>query len=251
MVVFGLLALWQVTVAAREILYAAPALDWSLASAMERNLASLKADDLPEAVGPYRREGFADQRNDVPGLMGAHSRLWTYRSPRATVVVSADYPFMGWHELIYCYRSLGWILKERKVEAGESEGTGPRVVAGMVKPLEQYGLLVFAFDDERSEPLLVSSQDWRAILRDRLASGLMGLLGGPPPGASGIETRPSYQIQVLWSCEAPPTPADEAQVRELFETARAAFRRLNLGIAKVGGPAREEKGLASSKDASL
>src|SRR5271166_1591998 len=106
--VFGLIGAGQLAVAARGALYAAPAL--------ERSLASLKADDLPERVGPYQREGFAVERNGSPGIRGEHSRVWTYRSPRATAVVSADYPFVGWHEVTDCYRGEGWILQGRTVE---------------------------------------------------------------------------------------------------------------------------------------
>ena len=228
--VFGLIGAGQLAVAARGALYAAPAL--------ERSLASLKADDLPERVGPYQRAGFAVERTAAPGIRGEYSRVWTYRSPRATAVVSADYPFVGWHEVTDCYRGEGWILQGRTVEPGGAEQAGPRVAAGMVKPLERYGLLVFAFDDERGEPLSPPSyRGWRAVLGERLSFGHMRLLGGQPSGRSRGGTVPSYQIQVLWDSEDPPTPADEGQVRELFEQARAAFRRAVSGSAASAGPA--------------
>jgi hypothetical protein len=229
MAVFGLVGMWQLTVAARGALYAAPAL--------ERSLAPLTAVDLPERVGPYRREGFDVEQNAAPGIRGEHSRVWTYRSPRATAVVSADYPFVGWHEVTDCYRGEGWILQGRTVEPGGADQAGPRVAAGMVKPLERYGLLVFAFDDERGEPLSPpSSRGWRAVLRERLSYGLMRLHGGQPSGQSRGGPVSSYQIQVLWASEDPPTPADQGQVRELFEQARAAFRRALTGSA-TSGPA--------------
>jgi exosortase len=228
--VFGLIGAGQLAVAARGALYAAPAL--------ERSLASLKADDLPERVGPYQREGFAVERNAAQGIRGEHSRVWSYRSPRATAVVSADYPFVGWHEVTDCYRGLGWVLGGRTVEPGGAGQAGPRVAATMVKPLERYGLLVFASDDERGEPLSPPSyRGWRAVLSERLSFGQMRLLGGQPSGQSRGGTVPSYQIQVLWDCEDPPTPADEAQARELFEQARAAFRRAVSGSATSGGQA--------------
>ena len=227
--VFGLIGAGQ-AVAARGVLYAAPAL--------VRSLASLKADDLPERVGPYQREGFAVERTGTPGIRGEYSRVWSYRSPRATAGVSADYPFVGWHEVPDCYRGEGWVLQGRTVEPGGADQAGPRIAATMVKPLERYGLLVFAFDDERGEPLSPPSyRGWRAVLGERLSFGHMRLLGGLPSGRSRGGTVPSYQIQVLWYSEHPPTPADEGQVREIFEQARAAFRRAVSGSATSGGPA--------------
>jgi len=116
----------------------------------------------------------------------------------------------------------------------------------MVKPPERYGLLVFALDDERGEPLSPPSyRGWRAVLRERLSFGYMRLLGGQPSGRSRGGTVPSYQIQVLWYSEHPPTPADEGQVRELFEQARAAFRRAVSGSAASAGPARPLEGGAA------
>ena len=132
----------------------------------------------------------------------------------------------------------GWTLQGRTVEPGEADQAGPRVAATMVKPLERHGLLVFGFDDERGEPL--SSPSYRgcgAVLRERLSFGHMRLLGGQPSGRSRGGTVPSYQIQVLWDSEDPPTPADEAQARELFEQTRAAFRRAVSGSAASAGPA--------------
>jgi hypothetical protein len=58
------------------------------------------------------------------------------------------------------------------------------------------------------------------------------LLGGQSSSASSAGSGPSYQIQVLWDSEEFPTPADQDQVRELFEMARAACRRHNLGSTK-------------------
>jgi exosortase len=232
--VFGLIGAGQLAVAARGALYAAPGL--------ERSLASLKADDLPERLGEYQREGFAVEQNAAPGIRGEHSKVWTYRSPQATAVVSADYPFIGWHEVTDCYRGTGWILGGRKVEAGGAGQAGPRVAAGMVKPLERYGLLVFGFDDERGEPLPPPSyRGWRAVLSERLSLGQIRLLGGQAAGRSSGGTMPSYQIQVLWESEEPPTPADENQVRELFERARDAFRRHTLRGAKAGSQAPEKR----------
>jgi hypothetical protein len=66
----------------------------------------------------------------------------------------------------------------------------------------------------------------------------MRLLGGRPSGRSRGGTVPSYQIQVLWDSEDPPTPADQAQVRALFEQARTAFRRAVPGSATSGPAAR-------------
>jgi len=231
--VFGLIDAGQLAVAPRGApLYTAPAL--------ARSLASLKADDLPERVGPYQRAGFAVELTGSPGIRGEYSRQWTYRSPpRATVFVSACYPFLGWHEVTDCYRGQGWILQGRTVEAGGEDQAGPRVAATMVKPLECYGLLVFAFDNEQGEPLSPPSYcGWRAGLRERLSFGYMRLLGGQPSGRSRGGTVPGYQIQVFWDSEDPLTPADERHVREMFEQARAAFRRAVSGSAASAGPAR-------------
>jgi exosortase len=234
MAIYCVVFLWQASVTTRGAWYAAPAL--------KRNLATLNAEDLPERVGPYQRAEFAvDQIGGAPGVRGEFSRIWTYRSPQATASVSVDYPFVGWHEVTDCYQGAGWIIGDRKVEPGATEEAGRRVAAEMVKPLERFGLLVFAFDNERSEPLSPpSARGWRAVLRERLSLGLTRLLGGQSSGAPGAGSGPSYQIQVLWHSEEPPTPADQDQVRELFETVRAACRRHNLGSAKAGSPVPEK-----------
>src|SRR5262249_51711406 len=75
MAVFGLVGLWQLSVAARGAPREGPVLWLGLAPALERSLASLGADDLPDAVGPYQREGFEVDRNADPGIRGEHSRV--------------------------------------------------------------------------------------------------------------------------------------------------------------------------------
>ena len=77
--------------------------------------------------------------------------------------------------------------------------------------------------DERGEPLSPPSYlGWRAVLRERLSFGHMRLLGGLPSGRSRGGTVPSYQIQVLWDSEDPPTPADEAQAYAFRDKVAAA-----------------------------
>lgn len=65
--------------------------------------------DLPEALYSSKRVRFntTERVKDQAGLMGQHSRIWSYESGEASQTVSLDMPFRGWHTLWVCYAGTG------------------------------------------------------------------------------------------------------------------------------------------------
>ena len=81
-------------------------------------LKSLSEGDLPDHLGPYRRQRFETKVRGAESSFGEFSREWHYRSDIVPATAAVDFPFRGWHELTQCYQGLGWTLKDRVVRNG-------------------------------------------------------------------------------------------------------------------------------------
>jgi exosortase len=213
----GLVGLVQVAVVGRGLVYAAPQVG--------RSLAALSADVLPESWGPFRRESFDVSREGARSLRGEEARCWTYRSERATAVVSVHHPYLGWHELTDCYRAQGWRVDARRVEPG---GDGSCVSARLSSPPERYAALWFSFFDGGHRPVSPPGGGRLAYLRERMDLAL-GRASSGWRGRGGGATVPSYLIQLLVKADDPLSPADEAEARAFFDRAGAALRRRASG----------------------
>ncbi|MEZ6146191.1 MAG: exosortase U [Planctomycetaceae bacterium] len=85
-------------------------------------LANVTEETLPKALSGFGRGKFEAIERDWSSDLGRSSRIWNYETSEFSSVVSADFPFFGWHELTRCYEGVGWQLQQRSVQSQPQDG---------------------------------------------------------------------------------------------------------------------------------
>lgn len=187
-------------------------------------LAEWGGDALPQQIGPWRCSGYEVIERDRNSPFGRHSQLWTYLGHEQTAIVSVDYPFHGWHELVECYVAQGW-----EVEAREVVPTGVDQDARVDVRLRhaagnRYARLLFLLTtrDGRAVPIRRRGEvdEWL----DRAEVRLRALVGGRAGGGSP-EERATYQFQWFSESYVPATAEADAAVVQLFAATVEPLRR--------------------------
>ncbi|MBN8625596.1 MAG: exosortase U [Planctomycetes bacterium] len=222
------------------------------ATASPTRLESLDANlAIPEAAGwvlvpgSHKRE---ERKRD--SQWGAYSQAWRYRKGERELVVSIDYPFMGWHDLGTCYAGGGWALNSREQTPFEpgatadspAEGTGGTgVILRMQKPAEKdFGIVLFQVFNGRMTPLSPPQSNVFKILAERLSRYRERLLTFGAAGADLNSQTQTFQIQIFLQDHAPFTPQDERDLRQLYTSFRARLAGvLGAGEQFVAAPAGE------------
>ncbi len=185
--------------------------------------ASLGEQLLPERAGPWQRVGFEVVKRQRRHELGDNSQVWRFQSQGDKLLVSLDYPFPGWHDLVYCYKTQGWVpTGPNQTGAGGFSTKTQLAAAG-----GRRGYLWFGAFDARGRELPVKTLPLR--LRDRLNE--WPLL--PQRDDRKSVQLPVYQVQLFVECYHQMNADEERQTEELF---LYACQRLRTSMAS--GPER-------------
>jgi exosortase len=222
------------------------------ATASPTRLESLDANfAVPEAAGwvlvpgSHQRE---ERKRD--SQWGAYSQAWRYRKGERELIVSIDYPFMGWHDLGTCYSGSGWGLNSREhtpFEPGATadspaDGTGGTgVILRMQKPAEKdFGIVLFQVFNGRMTPLSPPHSNVFKILAERLGRYQERLSTLGAAGSDLNSQTQTFQIQIFLQDHAPITPQDERDLRQLYTSFRARLAgTLGGGDPSIAAPSGE------------
>ncbi|MDY3552163.1 exosortase U [Gemmata sp. JC717] len=179
---------------------------------------------LPVKVGAWERREFGTETRETHSFFGEYSQNWLYALPELAVKASLAYPFPGWHDLTWCYRSTGWQIDGQEVVAPATV-PGGFVQVRMSKPGFRHGFLVFCEFDRSGRPFIARPGGAREPLfrheaaLERFRSRLEGRPAPPldPTGAA-------YQFQVFVEGASVLTPEGEEAVRQLFVSLQSAVR---------------------------
>ncbi len=185
-----------------------------------RGLASIDPDDprlktafkestLPIEIGRWTRTGFKTDSRALTDYMGRNSASWSYKSDDIEIVVSVDYPFLGWHELTHCYEAQGCVISERNIHA-EIEGIRT-VSCEVLSPGDIKGRLWFSEFLESGQPLvpLGPSTGSAAYWLSRIQSSFLRQ-------SASVRGNPSnYQVQLLAYRQTPFTTIEREELLDL------------------------------------
>ena len=179
---------------------------------------SLGEQLLPERAGPWQRTGFEVVNRERYHELGATSQVWRYQGQGDKLLVSLDYPFPGWHDVVYCYKTQGWVPvgPNQVVEGGFHTKTHLAAAGGL------RGYLWFGAFDAHGRDQPVKTLGVR--FRDRLANWTLL----PQHNDSKRAQLPVYQVQLLVECYRQLNADEERQTEELFLD---ACRRLKNSVA--------------------
>jgi exosortase len=188
------------------------------------------ADTMPARIGPWQRGAFDNKALKVlEAVKAVKSRTWTYQMGSLKAILSLDYPFTGWHELPICYQGQGWTLQDRILHpVADPPGSGGYLEQKLQKPLDRSGYLFFGLIDQQGDLLDPPEHVWAQQMGERgkpyqkLWQRLTGM-----GGSQGVQgNRSTCQVQVFVESYQPLTPAEIAQVQNLYVTSRNTLRKL-------------------------
>jgi hypothetical protein len=188
----------------------------SVAHIVARAQQTLNERSMPAELAGWSLVGFKAEERERSSPFGQHSSIWRYSRGNRVAQVSVDYPFRGWHELIGCYQSTEWKLRDRRELQGqagspEAAASPTYVEAVLSNPRGQFSVLHFGFLDDRAQ--------WIA---SPVQSGL-GVAGREMPWEL-VSKRPAYQFQVFSTEFAPPSNEERQELAQLYEAASREFR---------------------------
>lgn len=150
---------------------------------------------MPETLQGAKRVSFAKVERSPDNFNGEYSRIWKYRDTRNEFILSADFPFRGFHPLWLCYTNVGNSLEGDPVlldppELGSAAGDQPSIARVKLKDeLGGTSYVWFSLFDASGRP--VPAQEYRADASTLLVGRLLGRNG------SVLEMEPvSYQFQL-------------------------------------------------------
>jgi len=174
-------------------------------------------------------EGFrADSRRD-DSQWGARSQVWRFSKGSKEIIVTLDYPFLGWHDLTTCYAVDGWVIDERKVadvprskKYPDAIAPGERFVQTTMRKPERndHGFVVYQCFNDRRIPIPVPVYDPFHMLATRLKAYRQRLLTLGAAGSGMNDQVRSYQLQVKLQDHAKPLKDDTKDAIELFQEYR-------------------------------
>ncbi|MBA4018743.1 MAG: hypothetical protein C0483_16370 [Pirellula sp.] len=210
------------------------------AIASPTQLNDLSKDFAPAKSGNWELvpDSFQQTQRRADSQWGARSQSWRYRNGARELIVSLDYPYMGWHELTGCYVDSGWKLDSRELVDFSSFAIskpkygdgGQCVVSKLRKPVENdFGLLFFQCFNTRLETLPAPEVNVFKLLKRRFESYRERLATLGASGSDRNSQTQAFQLQVFFQDHAPFTQQDEKDVRQLFARFRTQLEAVLPG----------------------
>lgn len=221
-----------------------PQLRVPAATASPTRLDTLQESTAPQQVGPWTLVPGSYHREDrkLDSQWGARSQSWRYRKGARELIVSVDYPFMGWHDLGTCYAGSGWSLNSREYKllsesedavAGSADDFGPGVVLHLQKPVENdFGLVLFQLFNGRMSTIPLPQSNLFHSLAERLRAYRRRLSTLGAVGADLNSQTQTFQVQVFLQDQAPFTPQDERELRQLYARFRSQLAATLSGASQ-------------------
>lgn len=214
-----------------------PQMNVSKPTATPVTLDGLQAGMVPTEIQGWRLrdDGYSFVQRRADSQWGAKSQTWRYVKGPKELVISVDYPFLGWHELTICYRADGWNMESRKVVDVQRDQQSADVIGENEKCVETvlqkpqdgaYGFLMFTSFNDRQEALPVAQQlSLYQRLLDRVNSFWDRLRTMGAVGSGKDDQVQSFQMQVFLQLPATPTELDREEARAVFSEIRTRLGR--------------------------
>lgn len=171
-------------------------------------------------------DSYEHEQRSADSQWGAHSKRWRYSRKGRDLIVSLDYPFLGWHELATCYIGSGWTVDTRSVVDVASVHIGPSTVGNgggkfvslkIRRPVENdFGIVAYQLFNNKLDPLPVPDPNVFRMLSHRFQSYRERLATLGASGSDLNSQTQSFQLQVFLQDHLPLSEQDERDVRQLL-----------------------------------
>lgn len=189
----------------------------------------LERKSLPAEQNGWKQAGYEVIHRGSKSFYGETSKTWTFESPIGDVLLSFDYPFLGWHELTRCYRGDGWhVLSRRADDSAADTDAMEYMEVELSKPTGEYGYLLYAMVNATGQPLQpprTTKSIPHSIVQRVLNGPLARVVGRRNTNDTGLDLN-TYQIQCFSSTGYRLSPDERNQIRaQLDEYCRVLTNR--------------------------
>ncbi len=181
---------------------------------------NIDAGTLPSQIAGWELKDARRLDRDAADAFGIVSQVWTYHNGNFPLIISIDGPYDSWHDLGYCYGSVGWQLRD-------SQNLELVTEAGQI-PLTCVELNLYRGEGNRSLVLFTCVDSTGAVVSPPASHGtlwrnLTNRLGLSDAGrtVSGAAVQPPvFQIQMFAETDTEMTPDERASVDQLYDYTR-------------------------------
>ena len=158
---------------------------------------------------------------------GVHSHIWRLQKNGIQAVISLDYPFFGYHDVMVCYRNSGWTVEKSNMQQASAEnGFIPNMEVMLANERGLKAMLFYSTVDEQGTWLENSptrspyNNEGRRLeeggVFDRLSSRFRVI----PYANESYDMAVNFRIQTLAAAQSGLSSAQKQELEKLFQKAR-------------------------------
>lgn len=187
---------------------------------------ALESASLSSNFNGWEAKSFEYKERSEASLFAPESFLWVFEKANQKVTISVDAPYAEFHNLVLCYRGIGW-QADYLDEYASPPAVGSQVPDCTTLTMEkagEYGLVLFSGHDREGQ-LVLPDQGLIADVfrRNEIVRNFNLVFGLLDPNLDTVSKRyslPISQIQLLYQSGRPISMEEKSELLRLFLAAR-------------------------------
>jgi exosortase len=158
---------------------------------------------------------------------GVHSHIWKLQKNGIQAIISLDYPFFGYHDVMVCYRNSGWTVEKSNMQQASAEnGFIPNMEVMLANERGLKAMLFYSTVDEQG--IWLENSPTRSPYNNegkRLEEGgvfdrLFSRFRVIPYANESYDMAVNYRIQTLAAAQSGLSSAQKQELEKLFHKVR-------------------------------
>ena len=158
---------------------------------------------------------------------GVHSHIWRLQKNGIQAIISLDYPFFGYHDVMVCYRNSGWTVEKSNMQQASAEnGFIPNMEVMLANERGLKAMLFYSTVDEQGTWLENSptrspyNNEGRRLEEGGVFDRLFSRFRVIPYVNESYDMAVNYRIQTLAAAQSGLSSAQKQELEKLFHKVR-------------------------------
>ncbi|MCX6963422.1 MAG: exosortase U [Verrucomicrobia bacterium] len=158
---------------------------------------------------------------------GVHSHIWRLQKNGIQAIISLDYPFFGYHDVMVCYRNSGWTVEKSNMQQASAEnGFIPNMEVMLANERGLKAMLFYSTVDEQGIWLENSptrspyNNEGRRLEEGGVFDRLFSRFRIIPYVNESYDMAVNYRIQTLAAAQSGLSSAQKQELEKLFHKVR-------------------------------
>ena len=158
---------------------------------------------------------------------GVHSHIWKFQKNGMQPIVSLDYPFFGYHDVMVCYRNSGWTVEKSNMQQASAEnGFIPNMEVMLANERGLKAMLFYSTVDdqgiwlENSPTRSPYNNEGRRLEEGGVFDRLFSRFRVIPYVNESYDMAVNYRIQTLAAAQSGLGSAQKQELEKLFQKVR-------------------------------